>query len=341
MKKIIYILLGVITFLSGCQNDDWGFQDFEYQTVYFAYQYPVRTITLGEDIFDTSLDNEYKCMIMATTGGVYSNPGDITVDVSVDNNMTDGLVFAGTANNIQTMPSTYYTLSDDQIVIKKGELTGGVEVQLTDAFFADPEAIRNTYVIPMQMSNVTSADSILSGVPQVDNPRRVVSGDWSVQPKDFILYAIKYVNEWHGFYLRRGVDEITGNGGNSALDTTVIRHQEYVEYDEVNSLVTRSLNQAEFPLVFRATDGTDINVTLLLTFDDQGNCTVTSDDFTASGSGTFVSKGEVKSWGDQDRDALYLNYQIELPEVTVVSTDTLVMRNRGVKAELFTPAVSE
>ena len=58
MKKIPYIVLIVALMFSSCVNDEWEFPNFDYQTVYFAYQFPVRTITFGEDIFDTSLDNE-------------------------------------------------------------------------------------------------------------------------------------------------------------------------------------------------------------------------------------------------------------------------------------------
>ena len=39
----------------------------------------------------------------------------------------------------------------------------GVEVSFTDAFFADPEALTATYVIPLVMTGVTNADRILNG----------------------------------------------------------------------------------------------------------------------------------------------------------------------------------
>ncbi|UZH54483.1 DUF1735 domain-containing protein [Salinimicrobium tongyeongense] len=94
ITKITLFLFFSILFAS-CENEEWEFPDFEYQTVYFAHQYPVRTITLGEDIFDTSLDNEWKFQIMATTGGVYENPADVTVDITVDNSLVDGLAFEG------------------------------------------------------------------------------------------------------------------------------------------------------------------------------------------------------------------------------------------------------
>lgn len=324
MKKIIYISLAILSALTSCKNADIEFPDYGMQSVYFAYQGPIRTITLGEDIFDTSLDNEHKLQIMATTGGVYSNKQDVTIGIAVDNSLTQGLSFPTPINGmVRAMPSNYYTLASDKIVIPKGQLIGGVEVQLTDAFFADPLSASITYVIPLTMTSVANADSILSN-------------------KDHTLYAVKYVNPWHGNYLRRGKDVLVGKGGNTALNQTIVRRMQYVEKDELKLLSTRTLTQTVFPVTFREADGTNINRPLLLSFDNDGNCTVSSADgtFAASGSGKFVKKGEKQSWGNKDRDALYLNYQVELADRNVTSTDTLVLRDRGVKAETFTPVAN-
>jgi hypothetical protein len=153
---------------------------------------------------------------------------------------------------------------------------------------------------------------------------------------------VKYVNPWDGFYLRRGKDLMVGKGGNTSLNQTVVRHMPFVEKDQIQKLNTRSLTQIEFPVTFKGAGGTNINRTLLLAFDGNGNCTVSPADgsFVASGSGKFVKRGEKNSWGNKDRDALYLNYQVELTDVNVTSTDTLVMRDRGVKAETFTPVAN-
>ena len=340
MKNKIYLIaLIILSGFTSCENDKWEFDDYEYQTVYFAYQYPVRTITLGEDIFDTSLDNEGKARIMATTGGTYDNDQDVFIDFEVDNSLTEGLVFDDSGQPVQAMPENYYTLESNEIRIPQGELTGGVELQLSDAFFADSLAIGRNYVIPLQMTNVVSADSILRGIPQVTNPRKPVAEDWDVLPKDFILYAVKYVNPWHGNYLRRGVDEIEGTTGNENLDDTVIREEEYVVDDQVVALTTRSLNEVELDLVFQNSEGYAVNCTLILSFDDSGNCTVSaaSDEYTASGSGQFVKDGEQNSWGGKDRDALYLDYEVNLEEINVSTTDTLVLRDRGVRMETFSP----
>ncbi|PRY55531.1 uncharacterized protein DUF1735 [Arcticibacter pallidicorallinus] len=321
MKRLLNIALVLVAALSSCKNEEWAFPDYDVQSVYFSYQGPIRTLTLGEDIFDTSLDNEKKVQIMATTGGVYKNRKDITIGIAVNNSLTQGLNFpAPFSGAVRPMPESYYRLASDRIVIPSDKLIGGVEVQLTDAFFADPLSIKTTYVIPLSMTNLSGADSILAS-------------------KSYTLYAIRYINQWDGNYLRRGKDVFVGKNGNTALNTTVTRHAQYVEKDEVKKISTRSLNQVEFPVSFKAADATNINRTLLLTFSDDGNCTIAAADasFTASGSGKFVKKGEKNSWGSKDRDALYLTYQVELPERNVSSTDTLVLRDRGVKAEFFTP----
>ncbi|WP_315823599.1 DUF5627 domain-containing protein [Paraflavitalea speifideaquila] len=165
------------------------------------------------------------------------------------------------------------------------------------------------------MTGKTGADSILYG-------------------KEFTLYAIKYVNPWHGNYLRRGKDVVTGS-----MNQTIVRHKPYVENDEVNKLNTVGMKELEFPLVLKNKDGINVNCPLLLRFDDAGKCTITAANasFTASGSGRFVKKGEKNSWGAKDRDGLYLNYQVTLTDMQVASTDTLVMRDRSVTMETFTP----
>lgn len=329
MKKIFYLLsFIVLAVFSSCENQDWSFPDYGRTTVYFAYQYPVRTIVLGNDeTFDNSIDNQHKCIIKATMGGVYENNTTPTVDIAVVNSLCDNLSFAS-GEPVEPMPSNYYTLASNQIVIPKGEISGGVEVQLTDAFFADPKSIETTYVIPLVMSNVQNADSILSGSPMVDDADRCNKGDWNVVPKDYILYAVKYINPWDAVYLRRGVDQVTAGGSTS----TIVRHEQYVENDEVCELTTRSLKDANFALTLGGQ-----NCNLILTFNDNNECTLSTDTpgCTVTGNGKYVEKGEKNSFNHKDRDVLYLDYTVDLGTVTYATKDTLVMRDRQVKAEWF------
>lgn len=315
MKRFVLIMVLFTVGLASC-NQEKIFPDYKFQNVYFAYQYPVRTITFGEDTYiNTDLDNQRKCQIYAATGGVYESRKDISVKIAVDNSLLrNGMLFGAGRDEILAMPTNYYSLASDQIIIPKGALSGGVDVQLTDAFFADPKSIKNTYVIPLRITQ-TNADSILP-------------------TKNFVLYAIKYVNPWHGNYLRRGTDVVTGS-----VNQTIVRRAQFVEKDEVNRLSTKSMSELEFPVVIKDKDGKNVNVTLLMRFEGENKCTITSasTNYTAIGSGTFVKKGEKNSWGNKDRDALYLKYEITMAGMKVATTDTLVMRDRTVALETFTP----
>jgi len=189
------------------------------------------------------------------------------------------------------------------------------------------------------MTKVVNADSILSGKTSLQTANRAIASDWDAAPKDFIFYALKYINPWHGNYLRRGTDQIVGKGANSSLTKSVVRHQAYVEKDEVKNISTAALKKSVLPLSFKGAGDVNINVNLNLSFDDDNNCSVSSAsaDVSATGSGKFVKRGEKNSWGNADRDALYLSYTIDMAQMTVTSKDTLVMRDRSVKMETFTP----
>ena len=317
-------------------NRDRDFPDFDYQAVYFAYQHPIRTITLGEDLsVDNTFDNQHKFQIYAAFGGGYKARHDINVNIAVDNSLlSDGTMFRIRGNSsvpafaVFKMPEKYYSFSANSITIPKGEVAGGVPVQLTDAFFADPDAVKRNYAIPVRITGA-NVDSVLSA-------------------KNFTLYMVKFVNTWHGNYLRRGTDAMTGD-----VNKSVNRHAQYVEYDQVNMLSTKTIDELEFPVVFQDNSNNSFTCTLLLKFDNSGNCTITSNTtgFTASGTGSFIKRGEKNSWGGKDRDALYLNYNITYNGVTVgaapnvrlisgsiATKDTLVMRDRAVKMEEFEPA---
>lgn len=346
MKKFIYILL-VITLAAfvACENKEWEFPDFDYTTVYFPYQSPVRTIELGKDyVFDNSMDNEHKLLIMATLGGVYENKKDITINVVLDNSLCDSLTLVNISLDTTLalpMPANYYTLpADMQIVIPAGEMMGGIEVQLTDAFFADPRSLQHTFIIPLRMVSVTNADSILSGVGAVSDPDPRLAGDWTTVPKDYVLYAVKYINSWDGFYLRRGVDEVKGNNGNTALDRTDIYREKYVEKDQVCEAVSRSLNEVSISLSTKDENSNNLLFDIIATFDGN-NCVLSNPDIAAyslTGNGQYVSNGDM--FGGKERDVLHLNYSVDFGSATHTFSDTLVLRDRGIKFETFTAIVN-
>ena len=312
MKKILFILLAITgCIFTSCENQDWDFPDFEYTTVYFAYQTPVRTITFGEDIWDTSLDNQGQCQIMATIGGVYSNEANRTISIEVDPTIVDDVTFKD-GSEIVAMPSNYYTLSDSKIVIPAGKLLGGVTVQLTDAFFADPEATTGKYVIPVRMTGVQGADSILSGVPLTDSPRLAVAEDWDVQPKNYVLYAVKYISQYDSWYLRTGTDVYS-----DARGTVERKYDDIEKAQQVNTFSTLSKNSIVWNFDLKDEAGYARDCKLKFDFTESGAVSISSlsSDITASGSGQYTVLGEKNSWGGKDRDVMTLDYTISWPEI--------------------------
>jgi len=294
-KNILAIVLlqAALAATTSCQNDDIEFGDFDYQAVYFASQSPVRTITLGEDVYSTDLDNEHRFQIYARLGGAESNKKDRTISIAVDETLVNGLLYDD-GTPVKALPRSYYTLGSNTITIAKGQMTGCVDIQLTDDFFADPLATQLTYVLPVRM--VSASDSILSGEAKsgVTSPNIVDAGDWDTQPMNYTLYGLKYKNKYHGCWLSKGTD-------------------------------------------------------LLLTFDDDGRCTVGTDTegCTASGSGQWTYHGATKAWNKKDRDQITLDYNItfsylsggESVTTTLQTSETLVMRDRQSKYETFSYTV--
>lgn len=333
----IFVSALAANLISSCKNQDIEFDNFDYSAVYFAYQTPVRTLVMGEDTYDTSLDNEHKCQIYATMGGVYSNTKKIVIDIEVDDKLCDNLYFED-GSKVEPMPKDYYSLSADKIILNK-ELMGAVDVQFTDKFFEDQNTLKNTFVIPVKITGTPSnVDSVLVGKPAIEGKEdlsRTNPADWAVQPKDYVLYCVKYINKWHANYLRRGKDVITVGGNES----TIVRHNEYVEKDESCKVTTRNLKTAVFPVTIKASDSQTLKCDLLLNFDDKDECTISTETsgYQVTGKGKFVSKGDKNSWAGKDRDVLYLEYEINNSGVKAVTNDTLVVRDRGVKIETFTP----
>lgn len=332
-RNLIYFgLASLLLSFTACESSDNEFPDFDYQTVYFANQYALRTLELGEDMFvDNSIDNEHKVVINAAWGGGYTNRENVVIDYVVDESLCDGLYFKDTEIPLTPMPVSYYQLASDKINIPSGSIMGGVEVQLTDAFFADEKSLSNNYVIPLRMTGVIGADSILQGEAAVADPVLTNNGHWTVQPKNFVLYAVKYVNPQHGEYLRRGVDQAVING----VSSQIVRHQQYVEKDERVYVTTKSLTDNILSLSTNDAEGNLFNYEVRLSFADDGTCTVssTSDDLTVSGSGKFVKDGEKNSLGGKDRDAIYLDYTVDFKtkNMQYATKDTLVLSTRGVQ----------
>lgn len=328
---------------TSCHNQDSEFPDFQDGvTVYFANQYPATTLVLGDwPDGDNSLALQHKCQILATQSGAYKSK-DIRIEVVVDPSLTANLTFPD-GSPVKVMPESYYTLESTTLKKKKDYLFG-TNVSFSDAFFADPDAVKNTYVIPLRMVSQTGADHILTGTPVEEGAQPVLTdaGEWKVLPQHYVLYCVKYVNPWDASYLRRGTDKITENG----VTTTQERKAEYVEQDEVVRLTTKSMNEIVFPLSTVVPDGGSVKTltcNLILKFNgDEVTISTDTPGMSASGTGKFVKNGEKNSFGNQDRDGLYLDYKVDFGPRQFETNDILVLRSRQIVPEFnFNPTFNK
>ena len=120
LKKYLYgVALGTLSIAyTSCYNSENDFPDYqEGTTAYFAYQSPVRTLILGNDNYDNTLDNAHKCRIWATMGGAYGGR-DAYADIVVADTLCDNLWFVDAGGNPSTpvlpMPKEYYNLLDNK-----------------------------------------------------------------------------------------------------------------------------------------------------------------------------------------------------------------------------------
>ena len=298
LSKILLMGLCLPVMLASCDSKDQEFPDFETQTVYFAKQYPVRTVELGNDDYvDLTNDNAHKVYISATMGGAYDNPRDITVDIAVDNSLCEGLKFKADGSDVTPMPSSHYTLSANSIRIPKGEVTGTVEVQLTEAFFNDPLSLTTHYVIPVKMSNATGVDSILSA-------------------KSCILYAVKYINAYHAVYIRQKEDEN--------------------DKDEDFTITTVGLNNGLLSFPLRDADGNAHPCDLNLDF-ASGKITTNTPGFSIDGTVSFVAQDQTQMLGSKHPDTVYLKFTATNSTLGINETKNVVLnvKYRGVVPETF------
>lgn len=337
MKRINFIsLLLIILILSACQNFDINHPDYKYTAGYFPYQFPVRTLVLGDYIYDNTNDNAHKFEVFVAMGGVYENKQDRVFNITVDNSLCNNILFRAGGDRIQALSSNYYTLASNQITIPKGKINGSVEVQLNDAFFNDPLAIRNTYVLPLRLVSSNDVDTILVGSSPNPNADPRIASQWTIAPKNFTMYAVKYINEYHGNYFHYGNSVVKDAAGASIEQTSY--SEQYVEKNTVVKLATTASKQASLTKTFESKVMTG-TYTLLLDFN--GNAiTVTAPEgaaYTVTGAGEF--KAKAYNWGNKERDGLTLKYTLKRGNNTYEADETLVIRDRGVVMEVYTPVL--
>lgn len=342
MKIKLIVIIALVFSLMACENEEIEQENFGSTSVFFPYQRPARTLVMGEyDLGFNENDNNGRFEIGVVMSGVYVNNKDRKVSFELAPDLIDANKLGVDSVNVQILPASYYTIEQQSpVTIPSGSINGRIPIQLNEAFFDDPLSFAGTdqthYVIPLIIKEIEELDSLLTGVPIIDNPIKILDADWSILPKDYTLFGIKFMNKYQGKYLRRGEDVMTNDLGEV---TTSTYKAEFVEQDEVIDVLTSGRSNADYTNRVRRGELTspgDVNLELLFNADE--TCTITGQDdnpYNVSGSGAFVEDGD--EWGGEKRDVIYLDYSYTdaVNNETHVVKDTLVIRDRSVKFEQF------
>lgn len=345
MKKILIILTLFSGLMIACENQENEFSDFDYTSGYFPYQYPVRSLILGDYIYDNSNDNNHRFLVSVGMGGVYENKSQRIFKFVVDESLCTNAFFPD-GSPIRPLPAAYYQLSDEEkIVIEPGYVNGGVGVQLSEAFFNDPLAIKNTYVLPLRLTGVINIDTLLQGKAALSSADLRIASEWTTTPRHFTMFCVKYINPFDGNFLRYGAATVSQN--NTLLEDTVYRAR-LIERNEIMRLTTTGRTQVSMNIYFKATSMTGQCKMLLNFASDDYDATggvegtivqAEGTPYTITGTGKYMSKTE--EFGGKKRDAIYLSYTIDSETHRYSATDTLVLRDRDVTMELYTPTIKK
>jgi len=362
MNRIFPGFLLATFLLASCENDPIVFDDFTTQSVYFPLQYPIRTIVLGEDRIDNTIDLEKAFNIGVSIGGMYENKTDRIVDFIIDpsyftetqgKDTLYGKDMNGVNSKLLLLPSTYYSMvPDSKVTVPKGSFNGLIRVNLTDAFFNDPNAFKLKYVLPLKITGAPNGFSLLTGkvsAPSIVSPRWYVTADWATGflPKDFTLFAVKFINPWHGTFFHRGVWK------KDAVETKY--HAIDISGNQIAKIETMGLKKATYN---RMGGNLGNAYKSLLTFTDDVNgvgdiivSQAPGTTYTISGSGKYYKSstafGTENGWTVDPLSGkikgsltITLNYTVQgLAGATLHQfTDTLVFQGNDVKYEEFTIA---
>ena len=171
MKRIINVLLGaVVIFTTACLEDD-SKKPFDYTAVYFPHQKPLRTVTTQDSTIKVGV----------VLGGKRDNKVNEYAYFSLAPELLD--------DQSMLLPSTHYKMDVDEdslIKIPSGSFQGDFSMSFTADFYNDANAVDHYYILPLKIDQYTT-DSVLYG-------------------KHYTMIKVKYINEYHGTYYRKGAD---------------------------------------------------------------------------------------------------------------------------------------
>jgi hypothetical protein len=307
MKKILMVLMLAVTLVSCYSNyiEDWNFDG-----VYFPYQYNVRTFVVGEgmkievgvDLAGDRVNTKDRVVVYTRSNGLLVAGLKSMKATAAEQYIKDAVVPVTT---LLPLPTKYYSLSDtSKIVIKAGNHMGSVTVTVDSTLFlADPLTLFANYAIPFQLLSA-DADTILPA-------------------KSTAVIGLKYENMLYGNYWHGGVTTVK-----DATGATIQTIAYYSSVNQPETKIWKLKTVAPNALVSNGySDQTTTKSEMKLTLDGSNIVVSTNTGSTFAvlpdGASTF-NRAKLL----QNRK-IFLNYKyINAAGNTCYAQDTLTFRNR-------------
>jgi hypothetical protein len=303
MKTIISFITAFVLILifAGCEQYENYIKDYDYSTVYFGAQKPLRTLV-------ARTNNDYlEFKIGVTLAGLRENNKGYTARFELDPELLN--IVEG-ANQFTLLPAECYTIvnPDKTFVIPKGKFLGDCTVKIDKgAFVSLPGSLNNTYALPLILLSAT-ADAILPG-------------------KNYTVIVIKYIDEHSGYYYCKG-SESEWDGTAVVGGTTKEYAYADLSKNKTRLLTTQSLTRFDMAGMgsLGNLDGTAVTADHLLVNLTSGTVTLT-----ATSSGNVVT--DRGSSYDAATKTFTLNYIYTKGGKSYLVNEMLVLR-QDVEKEL-------
>ncbi|WP_281614899.1 DUF1735 domain-containing protein [Flammeovirga sp. SubArs3] len=295
-KRLFFVILSIFG-LSSCESYEDYLTDFDYSTVYFPYQRPVRT---------SIVDSEEKIHVGVVLGGVRENEKRIISKFEIQPELLENTPW-------KLLPNEYYTLGhDSEMIIEPGSFQGLIEVKLNDLFYQDTLTLANYYALPFKILSST-ADSIIVG----DTDRGVAS-------RDYMIPVFKYINTLEGNWYHQGEDIMLNTNGDT------LYHQVYRNKDLVKNKVTFFKTKSRYEISTNTVGGAE-NGEIILHFGNNEEVIISP---TEVSNIQEITTNMARY--QQDEKVLFLDYNYQdLDGYRHQVKDTLTFRNLDITLELW------
>lgn len=287
--RIYFVAIIATLFMSSCYED--YIDDYNYSSVYFASQKPLRTVIADRDM---------TINVGVAIGGKREVDMNDWAEFKIDESLLNG-------TGLTLLPKEFYTLSDESTmkVSKETLPVADVKISFTEAFYEDANTMKKHYALPFRVET-SSLDSILVG-------------------QETSIVAIKYISTYHGtYYVKGSVTEVDGTG-NAIGDPDIYNNA------DLSKNITRNLSTLSRNILIReglANLETGINnEKLKIIFNEDNTLNVE----TADGGLSITNGSGSYEYNDNGNLTLSVSYTYEKNSKLYKVSETLVRRQDPLK----------